>query len=101
MRNFSLHRLERKYRKRHPLSTYLAESMAAPEVKNAVFVARQRRPHPNVIVYSPLLPIMIIDSGDPDCRFFPCFIHCFPKPLRQRRPGDDLGRLEFCLKVAY
>jgi hypothetical protein len=62
MRNFSLHRLERKYRKRHPLPTYLAESMSAPEVKNGVFVVRQCRPHPNVIVYSPpLTPDYIYD----------------------------------------
>ncbi|KAJ7890240.1 hypothetical protein B0H13DRAFT_1887712 [Mycena leptocephala] len=46
MGNFSLHRLERKYRKRQPPLTFLAEYMAAPEIKNGVLIIREQRPHP-------------------------------------------------------
>ncbi|KAJ7635590.1 hypothetical protein DFH06DRAFT_1336611 [Mycena polygramma] len=50
LNRFSIHRLEKKYRKRQPLAMFLTESMAAPEVKDGVFVVRARRPHPMIIV---------------------------------------------------
>ncbi|KAJ7686003.1 hypothetical protein B0H17DRAFT_1204550 [Mycena rosella] len=49
MGNFSLVRIEKKYKKRQALPMFLTEYMAAPKVKG-VFVVRARRPHPMIQV---------------------------------------------------
>ncbi|KAJ7225165.1 hypothetical protein C8J57DRAFT_1252854 [Mycena rebaudengoi] len=46
----SLHRLERKHRKRQPLPTFLLQNMAAPEINNGVFIVRERRPHTMIVI---------------------------------------------------